>query len=77
MGINIESVSEEGEYTGAQGIVAEGSCNLVGNSIESAEHAGIILGTNDGSTDLTASGNFIHSCPMGIGYSAIRRRSAH
>ena len=59
----------EGYNTLAAAIVVEGSCNVVGNNIENAENYGIILGTNEGTTDLLASGNYIHSCPLGIGYS--------
>ncbi|NTG51667.1 TIGR03808 family TAT-translocated repetitive protein [Agrobacterium rhizogenes] len=63
-------IPEEGGYTSAIGILVEGSCNVVGNNIENAARCGIVLGTNNASTDLTASGNFVHSCPLGVGYSA-------
>lgn len=63
-------VPEEKGSTPAVGIIVEGSCNVVGNSIERAALAGIVLGTNNASTDLLATGNLVRACPMGIGYSA-------
>ncbi len=51
------------------GIQVEGSCDVVGNIVETAS-IGIVLGTNDATKDLVASGNYVTSCNMGIGYSA-------
>jgi len=63
-------ISDYSNYTFGIGILCEGGCNIVGNSIESTDIAGIMLGTNNASTDLLASGNFVRNTNIGIGYSA-------
>ncbi|HLP71194.1 MAG TPA: TIGR03808 family TAT-translocated repetitive protein [Rhizobium sp.] len=53
----------------ACGIQVEGLCVLTGNMIEDAAGFGIVLGTNEATYDLLATGNLVHASVTGIGYS--------
>lgn len=55
--------------TNACGIQVEGLCVLTGNMIEDAAGFGIVLGTNEATYDLLATGNLIHASVTGIGCS--------
>ena len=69
-GIMSTYVPAEGQFTSGFGITMEGGCVATGNMIDGASHGGILLGTNNAATDIVATGNAIHACPLGIGYSA-------
>ena len=49
--------------------LAEGGCVLTGNTAEGSA-IGIVLGTNNATSDVAVVGNYVKSCQMGIGYSA-------
>lgn len=71
--ITVKSIPDAGYVppttTGA-GIGAEVSTDVTGNLITATQGAAIQLGTNDAAINLSAIGNTIVSCPMGVGYSA-------
>ena len=66
--ITFTFIPEENANGPAAGIIAEGSCNIVGNSIENCAGLGMNVGTGAIGYDLLVSGNFVHTCPLGIGY---------
>ncbi|GEO83394.1 MULTISPECIES: TIGR03808 family TAT-translocated repetitive protein [Alphaproteobacteria] len=71
-GITKNTISDPGyspTVSIASGILVEGLCVLTGNMIEGAAGFGILLGTNEATYDLLATGNLVHASTTGIGYS--------